>query len=161
LVQGFGSGFQGFFEAQIQTRRTGISADCKIRLIRHNPTVSVLPRGVMESEQDYAEKVTEVLTTDRRRMFLAFLAQELSLAGRDNYPRASEVDDTTRVARFASLNEALHVLGAQLASDAGHGDGYPNTAFAEALRGRAGMYDPDDGVLGVCLYRALERAKAM
>jgi len=115
----------------------------------------------MESEFDYTQAVAEVLTSDRRRMFLAFFAQELSLAGRNNYPLASEVDDATRTARFASLNEALHVLGHQLASDAGHGDGYPDGAFAEALRGKAGMYDPDDGVLRVCLYRALERVKEL
>jgi hypothetical protein len=35
----------------------------------------------MESEFDYTTAVTEILNSDRRRKFLAFLAQELSLAG--------------------------------------------------------------------------------
>jgi hypothetical protein len=111
------------------------------------------------SELDYARAVADVLASDQRSAFLAFLVQELCLAGRNNYSGVSEADDATRIARFASLNEALHVLGNQLATDAGRGNGYPDADFAEALRSKAAMYDPDDMMIRVCLSRALERVK--
>jgi hypothetical protein len=112
------------------------------------------------SNDSTLDAVADVLASDRRGAFLAFLAQELSLAGRDNYPQAGEMNQDARIARFASLNEAGHVLGAQLASDAGHGTGYPDTAFAEAFLGKARMYESDARAVRVCLMRALERTDA-
>jgi hypothetical protein len=111
----------------------------------------------MSNDSNYVNAVADVLATDRRRAFLAFLAQELSIAGRENYPQASEIDQDARVARFASLNEAGHVLGAQLASDAGDGTRYPDTTFAEAFLGKARMYESDARAVRGCLVRALER----
>ena len=113
--------------------------------------------GPVPSELYYARAVAAVLSSDQRS---AFLAGELCLAGRNNYAGINEADDATRIARFASLNEALHVLAAQLAADSGKGTGYPNTAFAEAFRSKAALYDPDDTMIRVCLYRALERVKS-
>jgi len=114
----------------------------------------------MSNDSTYVDAVADVLASHRRRAFLAFLTQELSIAGRENYPQAGEMDQDARVARFASLNEAGHVLGAQLASDAGHGTGYPDTAFAEAFLEKARMYESDATAVRVCLTRALERTSA-
>jgi hypothetical protein len=111
----------------------------------------------VSNDSNYVDAVADVLASDGRRAFLAFLAQELSIAGRENYPQAGEMDQDARIARFASLNEAGHVLGAQLASDAGHGTGYPDTAFAESFLGKARMYESDAKVARLCLMRALER----
>jgi hypothetical protein len=113
----------------------------------------------MSDESEYTAEVAEVLASDRRRTFLAFLAQEVSIAGRLNYSQAGDLDPDTRIGRFASLNEALHVLGAQLAADAGQGAGYPDTAFAASFLGKAMMYDRDAGTVRGCLTRALERSK--
>jgi hypothetical protein len=68
----------------------------------------------MTDEFDYARSVADLLGSDRRSTFLAFLAQGFLLAGRALHPRTSEVDDATRTAGFASWNEATHVLGDQL-----------------------------------------------
>ena len=111
----------------------------------------------MSNDSNYVDAVVDVLASDQRSAFLAFLAQELSLAGRENYSQAGEMDQDARIAPFASLNEAGHVLGAQLASDAGHGAGYADTAFAESFLGKAKMYDSDANAARVCLTRALER----
>jgi hypothetical protein len=123
-----------------------------------NPDPAFCDEMAMSNDSNYVDAVADVLASDRRRTFLAFLAQELSIAGRENYIHAGDMDQDARVARFASLNEAGHVLGAQLASDAGHGTGYPDTAFAEAFIGKARKYVSDAKAVRVCLMRELERS---
>jgi len=59
-----------------------------------------------------------------------------------------------RLARFASLNEAFHVLADQLAADAGQGDSHPRRGLAQTLRSGAWKYEADEGSLRVFLFLA-------
>jgi hypothetical protein len=99
------------------------------------------------------DRVAEVVSSDRRLPFLSKLAWELVIDVRARYP-APDTDAYRELEEYICINEILHTLTSQLASDLDHGrGGYPNQALVDGIFGKSRAWH-----CGEASQRALRQA---
>jgi hypothetical protein len=86
----------GVIEARIAG--DGVHQCGKASEIKSVESRTVSPGDSMTVENTLAQRIAVVVGSERRVLFPALLAVEISIAGRLNYPEVSEIDDATRSA---------------------------------------------------------------